>query len=361
MGTLSPLEAATGLDVRFVARRLFGSVRLHFSEGRERASRIVSAKLGQCRLTRLNAEAHLVDGSRVLSDGNRPDMIKLIIQPHGRSVFHQGGCDLTVSSQALVIYDPAYSYQLENPMPVEVLMLQVPRETLPRVVVGRLRRPMAAPLAPGGLQTILLSMMQGAVVEMDRLDAAGRESLGRAMADLTRTIITDCSLADHPADAPPLALLFDRIKAYVADNIQRTDLDAADIARRMGCSVRYVYRAFEAQGLTPADFIWEQRLRRRPRRCAAVRSVPAPSPKSPSSSASPPAHIFRGSFASATIERRRNGGRRRSDPPPLPVAQACIASATRSVSVNCSKRRILSSATPQTCTTRTFIAFPVAL
>lgn len=260
MGTLSPLEAATGTDVRFVARRLFGSVRLHFSEGRERASRIVSAKLGQCRLTRLNAEAHLVDGSRVLSDGNRPDMIKLIIQPHGRSVFHQGGCDLTVGSQALVIYDPAYSYRLENPMPVEVLMLQVPRETLPRAVVGRLRRPMAAPLAPGGLQNILLSMMQGAVVEMDRLDAAGRESLGRAMADLTRTIITDCSLADYPADAPPLALLFDRIKAYVADNIQRTDLDASDIARRMGCSVRYVYRAFEAQGQTPADFIWEQRL-----------------------------------------------------------------------------------------------------
>lgn len=229
-------------------------------KGGEGASRLVSARLGKCRLTRLNAEAHLVDGTRVLVNGNRPDMIKLIIQPRGRSLFRQGGCDLTVGAQALVIYDPAYSYRLDNPMAVEVLMLQVPRETLPRSVVGRLKRPMAAPLATGGLQAVLLSMMQASVTEMDRLDAAGRDSLGRAMADLTRTIVTDRMFADPQADTPPLALLFDRIRDYVAENIQRSDLDAADIARRMGCSVRYVYRAFAAQGTTPADFIWERRL-----------------------------------------------------------------------------------------------------
>lgn len=275
-----PLEAAAGSDVPFVARRLFGNVRLHFSEGRERESRLLSARLGRCRLTRLNAAAHLVDGSRVLMDGNRPDMIKLILQTRGLSQFHQANCDLTVGPKALVIYDPAYSYRLDNPMPVEVLMLQVPRETLPRAVAGRLRRPMAAPLVPGGLQTILLSMMQTTIAEMDRLDAAGRESLGRAMAELTRTIITDCASADPQAEAPPLAMLFDRIKDYVAENIQRSDLDAADIARRMGCSVRYVYRAFEAEGTTPADFIWERRLataaealRHRPSRPGSIAEI----------------------------------------------------------------------------------------
>lgn len=275
-----PLEAAAGSDVPFVARRLFGNVRLHFPEGRERESRLLSARLGRCRLTRLNAAAHLVDGSRVLMDGNRPDMIKLILQTRGLSQFHQANCDLTVGPKALVIYDPAYSYRLDNPMPVEVLMLQVPRETLPRAVAGRLRRPMAAPLVPGGLQTILLSMMQTTIAEMDRLDAAGRESLGRAMAELTRTIITDCASADPQAEAPPLAMLFDRIKDYVAENIQRSDLDAADIARRMGCSVRYVYRAFEAEGTTPADFIWERRLataadalRHRPSRPGSIAEI----------------------------------------------------------------------------------------
>ena len=46
MAMLSSFDAAVGGDVPFVARRLFGSVRLHFSEGRERASRLVSARLG---------------------------------------------------------------------------------------------------------------------------------------------------------------------------------------------------------------------------------------------------------------------------------------------------------------------------
>ncbi|MGD9479629.1 AraC family transcriptional regulator [Shinella sp. G-2] len=260
MAMLSPFDAAVGGDVPFVARRLFGSVRLHFSEGRERASRLVSARLGQCRLTRLNADAHLVDGSSVRIDGGRPDMIKLILQTRGLSRFHQADCDLTVGPKALVIYDPAYSYRLENPMPVEVLMLQVPRETLPRALAARLRRPLAAPLVPGGLQAVLLSMMQTTFAELDRLDAAGRDSLGRAMAELTRTIVAGCAGAEAQADAPPLALLFDRMKAYVTENVRRADLDAADIARRMGCSVRYVYKAFAAEGTTPADFIWEQRL-----------------------------------------------------------------------------------------------------
>ncbi|SCD25387.1 AraC family transcriptional regulator [Brucella inopinata] len=260
MTAVPPLEAATGTDVPAIARRLFGTVRLHFSQGRESASRLVSAKFGQCRLTRLNAEAHLVDGTHVLTDGHRPDMVKLVIQPRGRSLFQQAGHNVTVGGQALVIYDPTYSYRLDNPMPVEVLMLQVPRGTLPPAIAGRLRQPMTVPLNCGGLPNILFSMMQTTALEMNHLDRAGRESLGRAMVDLTRTIVGDHMKADTRTNAQPLALLFDRISNYVTENIRRSDLDAADIARRMGCSVRYVYRAFAAQGTTPADFIWEQRL-----------------------------------------------------------------------------------------------------
>lgn len=34
------------------------------------------------------------------------------------------------------------------------------------------------------------------------------------------------------------------------------------IARRMGCSVRYVYRAFEVECLTPSDYIWDLRVQK---------------------------------------------------------------------------------------------------
>ena len=255
------VDAAAGTDVSFVARRLFGNVRLHFSEGRETASRLVSARLGLCRLTRLEAEAHVVDGQNVLAGGNRPDMVKLIIQTRGWSQLCQGDRKLAVGPKALVIYDPAYSYRLDNPMPVEVLMLQLPRDLLPRAIAGRLRQPLAAPLVPGGLPRVLVSMMETAAGEMERLDAAGRESLGRAMAELMRTIMTEKGLAAGIGEPlPPLALLGDRIKDYVGQNVRRPDLDAADIACKMGCSVRYVYRAFEAEGTTPADYIWSRRL-----------------------------------------------------------------------------------------------------
>lgn len=255
------VDVAAGTDVSFVARRLFGNVRLHFGEGREAASRLVSTRLGQCRLTRLEAEAHFVDGDNVLAGGNRPDMVKLIIQTRGLSQLCQGNQTLAVGPKTLVIYDPVYSYRLDNPAPVELLMLQLPRDLLPRTIAGRLRQPMAAPLMPGGLQRVLVSMMDAAANEMATLDEAARESLGRAMAELARTIMSEKGLAAGIGEPPPpLALLGDRIKDYVGRNMRRPDLDAADIARKMGCSVRYVYRAFEAEGTTPADYIWSRRL-----------------------------------------------------------------------------------------------------
>lgn len=257
-GVGAPVEQAGGGEFPLLARRLFGNVRLEFEDETPRESRLVSARLGACRLSRLSAGRHVVHGERVLS-ADMPEMIKLIIQTEGLSALHQSGRELPVGANTVVLYDPANPYVLVNPQAVDLLMLQLPRRAFNATELSRLKRPLVAAMQPGGLQRVLHSVMRSTMGEIEALDEAAREHLGQTMLDLVRGLMT----AQPHAEARPhsLELLHARITDYVAMHLTRPELDAADIARRMGCSLRYVYRAFELEGMTPADYIWAERLR----------------------------------------------------------------------------------------------------
>lgn len=255
------VESANGREFAGLARNLFGNVRLDFSAGDENKSRIVSAMLGACRLTRLEADRHIVFGEHVTVGPNDPDAIKLILQTEGSALIAQGGLYAPLSTNALAIYDPRRPYMLTNSTPVRQLLLQLPRHALPHATVERLITPFTADARQDGMCRILLSLMESTIYEIDHLDETRRASVGQTMIDLVLTMVGADPQPSRPA-ANPLELLLQRIKDFIETNVARPDLTIAMIARRMGCSVRYVYRAFEVDCLTPSDYIWDLRLRR---------------------------------------------------------------------------------------------------
>lgn len=255
------VESANGREFAGLVRNLFGNVRLDFSAGDENGSRIVSAMLGACRLTRLEADRHIVCGEHVIAGPDDPDAIKLILQTEGTALIAQAGLHVPVSTNALAIYDPRRPYTLTNSTPVRQLLLQLPRHALPRATVERLVTPFTADARQDGMCRILLSLMESTIYEIDHLDEARRASVGQTMIDLVHSMIgADAQPGRQVAN--PLELLLQRIKDFIGNNVARPELTIAMIARRMGCSVRYVYRAFEVECLTPSDYIWDLRLRR---------------------------------------------------------------------------------------------------
>ncbi|CAN7712465.1 helix-turn-helix domain-containing protein [Neorhizobium tomejilense] len=257
----SSVEVAKGRDFPSVARSIFGNVRLDFQRGDEEKCRLVSAMLGTCRLTRLEADTHTVFGDRVTLGSDNPDAIKLVIQTHGCSSLAQNGRNVPVGADAFVMYDPSRPYTLTNSTAVRLLLLQLPRRALPAAAVTRLMDPFVAMSEHAGMQRILLSLMDSTIREIGELDDTARASLGQTMIELIRTMIGVDPQRER-SSAHSLDLLRRRVKDFVSDQISRPDLDIGMIARRMGCSVRYVYRAFEAEGTTPADYIWSLRLER---------------------------------------------------------------------------------------------------
>lgn len=256
---LPAVERAAGPDFPRMARRLFGNVRLDFTGTGPRESRLVSAMLGPCRLSRLSADRHMVHGERVIP-GAATDMVKLIIQTEGHSTLHQGGRRLPVGPSSVVLYDPANPYVLANPEAVDLLMLQVPRSAVAGLGDG-ITRPLAAALIPGSLHRVLSSMMESTIREIETLDDAERAQLGQTMLELVATMVGTAAEPQR-SGSRSLELLKERIKDYIAAHLSRPDLCAAEIARKMGCSLRYVYRAFEGEDITPADYIWSERLKK---------------------------------------------------------------------------------------------------
>ncbi|WP_064710070.1 helix-turn-helix domain-containing protein [Rhizobium bangladeshense] len=256
-----PVESASGRECAGLARNLFGNVRLDFGPAEEQKSRMTSAMLGACRLTQLAADRHVVFGEHATAGPGDPDAIKLLVQTEGKASLAQGGLHTPVSADALVIYDHSRPYILTNSTPVRQLLLQLPRHVLPHADVERLTRPFIAHAGHDGMCRILLSLMESTIREIDHLDEARRSSVGQTMINLVCTMIgAGPRLVKTVAN--PLDLLLQRIKNFIDSELARPDLSVAMIARRMGCSVRYVYRAFEVECLTPSDYIWDLRLQK---------------------------------------------------------------------------------------------------
>ncbi|NLR97719.1 helix-turn-helix domain-containing protein [Rhizobium sp. P38BS-XIX] len=255
------VDSASGRAFARLARNIFGNVRLDFGTADEDRSRMTSAMLGSCRLTRLEADRHVVFGDHVTAAPEDPDAIKLIVQTEGIASLIQGGLHAPVSRNAVVIYDPSRPYMLTNSTEVRQLLLQLPRHSLPTTAVERLSQPFTAHADKDGMCRILLSLMDSTIHEIDHLDEAGRSSVGQTMIELVRTMIGADLLQARPL-TNPLDVLLRRIKDFIDINLERPDLTVSMIARRMGCSVRYVYRAFEDECLTPSEYIWDRRVQK---------------------------------------------------------------------------------------------------
>jgi AraC-like DNA-binding protein len=249
------LSYASGGDFPALARSLFGNVRLDFPDGTA-ANRLASATLGECRISRLQASAHTVFGERVVTRSDDPDAIKLIVQIDGRSELHQAGRRVQIAAQMAVAYDPTRPYVLANPTPVKLLLLQLPRHGFSRAALARLDRPFVTGAGQSSLQQIVMSLMQMTMSELGGLDAGARAVLGNTLIDLVSKL-----LGGQPgSETLSLDTLRERAKAYVLANLNRSDLSVAEIARQMGCSSRYVFKAFQAEQTTPSDYLWQSRL-----------------------------------------------------------------------------------------------------
>jgi AraC-like DNA-binding protein len=223
------------------------------------APSLVSVDLSACRLTRIRAPSHSVIGDKALRRSFDPDAVKILLQLTGRARFDQAGVFVELGPRSAAVYDPVHTYALHNDSAVDQIILQVPRATCGDETLARLKRPFVLPSEEDSLVRIVYNLMQMASTEADRLDEFGCRRVGDSLIHLVRGLVTRD--ADNvPGRMAPLAALKERIVDYVDSRIGKGSLSLDDIARKMGCSRRYLHRAFETEDTTLERFVWERRL-----------------------------------------------------------------------------------------------------
>ncbi|WP_439528328.1 helix-turn-helix domain-containing protein [Pannonibacter sp.] len=258
--THAPMDIGSGPELPGLARRLFGNIQLDF-ETETRAATLQSADFGPCRLSRIDATAHGVRGQRVAQRSHDVDSIKLILQADGRSVMEQGGMSLIVGTGSMLLYDPTRPYALNNVSRITQFLLQVPRHNFSGALLQRLTGPHLFTAEQNGISRIVAGLVRNAMTEAPVLDETARARVGDTIVRLATSLILPEETEDE-RDSMSLKILRSRVKAYVEANLARPNLDVEEIAQRMGCSRRYIFRAFEAENVTPASFLWDLRLER---------------------------------------------------------------------------------------------------
>lgn len=258
----SHMTEASGAEFALHARDFFGNLQFAFRDARDHEAHLVSARLGACRLSRVQTGPQDVFGTKVARTTYDVDSIKLILQVEGRSVFNQQGVSVLVNPRHWIVYDPTRPYHLNNTTRVTQLLLQVPRGHFSHSVIDHLQHPHLFGDDTEGLPRIIAALLRSTIEEAGRLDAAARSRMGDTLVRLATALVLPDAEAEPEGDSMSLKTLRGRVKAYVEANLARGNLDIEEIARRMGCSRRYVFRAFEADDTTPAQYIWDLRLDR---------------------------------------------------------------------------------------------------
>lgn len=242
------------------SRQLYGAIRQEFAAPDGFAALSHSA-LGQCQLSRIRASAHRViadPAARRLSDA---DSVKILVAERGSAVFRQAGAEIGLAAGAVargVVYDPVRAYGLDNPGPVDQIILQVPRAGLTDAALRRLGRPLA--LGGEARSAALAAFIQAAAGAAPGLEPARGQDLALWLTGLLQDLLMAGGTPAAPEGAGPLDLLRLRIKAHIRRHLADPALSPQGIARAMGCSARYLHRAFEAEGMTLQRHIWDQRL-----------------------------------------------------------------------------------------------------
>jgi AraC-like DNA-binding protein len=188
---------------------------------------------------------------------------RVVLALSGRPRVAQDGKSAQLKPGEFAIYDFGRPYDLGYDDAVELGVFSIPHEllALPYPSVARLTAvPIGGDGAVGGLAAPLLRRV---VLDHEHYAPASAARLSTVMADLITTAVAERIEHDAlvPRETRDQTLLL-RVKAFIEQELGRSDLDPGTVAVAHHISVRQLHRLFEAESMTVAAWIRHRRLER---------------------------------------------------------------------------------------------------
>ena len=240
----------------------FGGLRTEFPGDAVFAGRLVSSELGALPIARLQAGRHRVLREARPRRASDPGHLKILAPFEGEAWVYQHQRKALARPGEWVAYDTNEAYVVDNPAPVDHLVLMVPRQLLEDSALD-VRDFMARTLSAHGVSRVALETMRSAQRELPHLLPHLAQNTADMVSELVRLSLLQLRAADSGLMSPRTALR-ERVLRHVEQRLGDAALSVGRIAADLGCSKRALHEAFHGEEDTLAAHI----LRRRIEACA---------------------------------------------------------------------------------------------
>ncbi|MBL0727470.1 helix-turn-helix domain-containing protein [Piscinibacter sp. HJYY11] len=238
--------------------RLFHGLRSDLYGDTDFEGHIASARAGDVILTRLESNRHRVMRSSAQVRGSEMGYLKIVAPFHGCAGVEQKGREAWVSPGEWSIYDTTDTYAVSNPVPVEHLIVMVPKSHLAErgLAIDEL---MARRLgAQGGIARVALETMRSAWRELPGMSDEAAHHLGDVITQCVHLSLLD--LSGRATAVTQREALRERIKQHVLRHLGDPSLSVDRIALALGASRRQLYNAFSDEPDGIAGFVLARRI-----------------------------------------------------------------------------------------------------
>ncbi len=206
-------------------------------------------------LYRLSSTPHRVEMNPLAGDGGR--MLRLRYQQDGHSIVFQGQQKVELHPGDWMMVDPHQSHLAINEGDVSHLWLQVPCNDLPFAasIASRCENPLL-PLSQGASGALYEAIVH-AIDAPGQLACEEEVQLGRQLTDLFRRVLRQSTQASLQLTS--LEQTARRARNYIDRNLHDPELSVDQVARALGCTPRYIHKAFQGSE-SVCRYIWNRRL-----------------------------------------------------------------------------------------------------
>lgn len=208
--------------------------------------------VGRLRLGRIVASRHRVGLTPALARREPHDVVKVIVQTAGTSIYEQHGERVVLGPGDGLFYDVSQPHTITSAETTEHLVVIVPRELVVERGLHLDALPAQTFSARAGVGRLSAELVASTLGEIDAISPACEAELARSILDVVCLTL--------PAAAEGREALRLKIKQYIRANLRDPDLSIDAIAGALRYSKRSLHLAFADSDPSIAEYIRAARL-----------------------------------------------------------------------------------------------------
>jgi AraC-like DNA-binding protein len=236
-------------------------------ECRQRSNRpfvggITSVKVKELVFSTLHSRDQIVRRTNRNIRHDSKELLLFVLQLGGNCDLEQDGRDTRLGPGEMACFDTTRPYMMNFSDDFEHLVIQVPNLTISSRI-GPTSRFVARKISTTSpMGKLAFPFLKHASNSFSELDSSAAHGVATIAISLLATAFGELMVGDDKPIRWGKDALLCRAKAYIESHLQDPDLDTARISRSMGISCRYLQELFQADNLTPTEFLWSRRLER---------------------------------------------------------------------------------------------------